>query len=198
MEKHNGGPTQRLGGSSGLKTWTQWQEANRRRQQTNTKRSCQVPPSPIVQRTIMPRPPPALMGKGGGQKEVPLMPRRLPIPSTAAQASTFAPACVPFLEAMATQKSWDTPCWCPMALVDTKLQSLGYSTLVQPRSETMVPTLSATFYHCCALILHLKWHFHIIWTPIEWKSLPIHTCTTGAQHGTLEERPILSRYRWQF
>ena len=25
-----------------------------------------------------------------------------------------------------------------------------------------------------------------------------HTCTTGAQHRTLEERPILSGYRWQF
>ena len=24
------------------------------------------------------------------------------------------------------------------------------------------------------------------------------TCTTGAQHRTLEERPILSGYRWQF
>ena len=26
----------------------------------------------------------------------------------------------------------------------------------------------------------------------------IHTCTTGAQHRTLKERPILSGYRWQF
>ena len=25
-----------------------------------------------------------------------------------------------------------------------------------------------------------------------------HTCTTGAEHRTLEERPILSGYRWQF
>ena len=29
----------------------------------------------------------------------------------------------------------------------------------------------------------------------KWKR---HTCTTGAQHRTLEERPILSGYRWQF
>ena len=40
----NGGPTQRLGGSLGLKTQTQWREASRRRQQTNTKALCQPPP----------------------------------------------------------------------------------------------------------------------------------------------------------
>ena len=27
---------------------------------------------------------------------------------------------------------------------------------------------------------------------------PFLTCTTGAQHRTLKERPILSGYRWQF
>ena len=28
--------------------------------------------------------------------------------------------------------------------------------------------------------------------------LDSNTCTTGAQHRTLKERPILSGYRWQF
>ena len=52
------------------------------------------------------------------------------------------------------------------------------------------------------------------WGPIDWEfgsfvigphhipllttSLWDSTCTTGAQHRTLEERPILSGYRWQF
>ena len=45
------------------------------------------------------------------------------------------------------------------------------------------------------LLLHFKVDSStlraVLWTAF-------HTCTTGAQHRTLEERPILSGYRWQF
>ena len=32
----------------------------------------------------------------------------------------------------------------------------------------------------------------------EFSVVSVITCTTGAQHRTLKERPILSGYRWQF
>ena len=55
VNQHSG-----FGGSSGLKTQTQWREASRRRQQTNTKALCQPPPPPAlrVRVWVVNRPPP--------------------------------------------------------------------------------------------------------------------------------------------
>ena len=39
---------------------------------------------------------------------------------------------------------------------------------------------------------------HLLWRCTAWNTVRDSTCTTGAQHRTLKERPILSGYRWQF
>ena len=79
-----------FGGSSGLKTQTQWREASRRRQQTNTMALCQPPPPPPQQICSPQMVQGAKGGKGKDERERIIVVVRSPCQENPADAHTSA------------------------------------------------------------------------------------------------------------